>query len=181
MRERQLSAGATSEPQEKSSTSVGPNAKDPPDLVALRPAAAYTHIRNMLAVVADHVVSKLWLKPKQELGPLRDLPWRVSCWMVASEPAIASMPHNFCRPAAFEVLERHSVDRGMRLAPDAATKLDDPIIADVDAVMVIEQGTLDLEVITRLESVIHAIRSYRSVITSVPNYEPQTTCSRTSE
>ena len=90
MRERQLSAGATSEPQEKSSTSVGPNAKDPPDLVALRPAAAYTHIRNMLAVVADHVVSKLWLKPKQELGPLRDLPWRVSCWMVASEPAKAT-------------------------------------------------------------------------------------------
>jgi hypothetical protein len=90
----------------------------------------------VLAVLADHVVSKLGPYPEQELGALHDLPWRVCRWMVASKPVIASVAHDSGCPAAFEVLERHRVDRGVRPVPDAAAELDDPIIADVDAMMV---------------------------------------------
>jgi hypothetical protein len=162
VRKRQLSAGAASKPKHERSTNVGPDAEDPPDLVTLSPTATDAHVRDVLAVITNNVVSKLRLESKQELSALYDLPPCVSRWMMACEPTVASVAYDSGRSIAFEVLKRHSVDHGVGLVPDAAAKLDDPIIADVDAVMVIEHGAPDLEVVAPLESVVHVIRSYQA-------------------
>src|SRR5579859_4540494 len=137
-RDRQLGAGAVGKPQHERGARIGTDAEDPADLVALRPAAADAHVRDVLAVVADHVVPELRLELEQELSTFHDLPRLVGRGVMASEPAIAPVADHPRLPAALEVRQRYSIDRSVGLVHDPPAELDHPIIADVDAVMVIQ-------------------------------------------
>lgn len=73
------------------------------------------------------------------------------------------MPDYLCDAIALEVLERDSLDLRLTLARYPRAELDDPIIADIDAVMVVGKWvpSADLEMITGLDPTVHVDGDYR--------------------
>jgi hypothetical protein len=67
------------------------------------------------------------------------------------------------RPALLEVPKRDRVDAHPTLVNeiDTAAELDHAVITHIDAVMEVQARALYVEVITRPESAVHAIRRYR--------------------
>ena len=87
-----------------------------------------------------------------------DLPRVVGRGVMAGEPALVSVADHLSGPAVLERSERDHV-RGcssLVLQRDAAAELDDTVVGDVDAVMVVAQAAPDMKVIARLELASHA-------------------------
>jgi hypothetical protein len=66
------------------------------------------------------------------------------------------VPDDFGGPVGVELLERDGFDGRVRLVEDAAAELDDAVVADVDAVVVVAELAADLEMVSWFEGASHA-------------------------
>ena len=97
------------------------------------------------------------LELEEEIGAGDDFPAFVSRRVVAGVQHDLVIMAFDCRDAALHG-ECHRAERSARFVGerDAAPELDDPIVADVDAVMVVAARAVHFQVIAGLESACHA-------------------------
>ncbi len=76
----------------------------------------------------------------------------------SGEPAAVSVADGLGCPAVLEVRERDRINGRAALVPecDAAAELDDPVVADVDAVMVVVGRAPYVQMVAGLKSAVHA-------------------------
>ena len=154
--ERPVAAAACREEPHDSGAADDADAEVAAYLVAFGRSARCAAVGDVLAVVADEVVGQVREVGEEELGPGDDLVRGVGWREPPAGPACPPVPDGLGDPAGVELLERDGFDGRVRLVEDPAAELDDAVVADVDAVVVVAEFAADLEVVSWLEGAVHA-------------------------